>query len=601
MINLITAPQSIQEEIPQDDDGVLATQRAQELENAFKDGQLPQGFQIINDNLMYQTEAKDEDDPPPPIYIASRLDVKACTRDDSNCNHGRLLEFRDVDNFLHTWAMPCALLAGDGTAYREELLSMGLQIGPSQKARQLLTIYIQSSKPNARVRCVTRTGWHKHCFVLPDQIIGHQEKEKVILQSSSPNFPDYAISGTPEEWKKNVASLCVGNKCLVFSVSVAFASPLLDLLGIENGGFHLRGASSTGKSTTIFVAASVWGSRDYVERWRATINGIEAVAAAHNDTLLCLDELSQVDPDKAGEIAYMLANGAGKARADRNGASKKKAKWNLLLLSTGELSLADHMSEAGKRTKAGQEVRMVDIPVDNHIYGVFENLHGYPDGASFSKALTKACHTYYGDPARLFLKRLVDERDAAVALIEKFINDFIKAVVPPGADGQVCRVAKRFALVAAAGELATYFGITGWNQKDALNAAHGCFLEWLTSRGGIGPQEENVILSNVRRFFEQNGESQFTPWEAPQEHKTIKRAGFRRLDCGEVEFFVFPETFKSEIAKGFDPKLVARICVKHGLLREGSKGESTRSEQLPGMSKKTRCYRFTSKVLGDEE
>jgi putative DNA primase/helicase len=232
---------------------------------------------------------------------------------------------------------------------------------------------------------------------------------------------------------------------------------------------------------------------------------------------------------------------------------------------------------------------------------VFEDLHGYSDGASFSKALMSLCCTYYGTPARAFLKRLVDERDAAVALIEKFINEFTKAYVPPGADGQVCRVAKRFALVAAAGELATHFGITGWRPKDALNAAQGCFFDWLSCRGGIGSQEENVILSTVRRFFEQNGESQFTPWDAPQEHKTIKRAGFRRLDDGDVEFFVFPETFKSEIAKGFDPKLVSRICQKHGLLREGSKGEFTRSEQLPGMNKKTRCYRFTSKVIGGEE
>ncbi len=35
-----------------------------------------------------------------------------------------------------------------------------------------------------------------------------------------------------------------------------------------------------------------------------------------------LDELAQVDPKEAGEIAYMLANGSGKARAGKNGAAK---------------------------------------------------------------------------------------------------------------------------------------------------------------------------------------------------------------------------------------------------------------------------------------
>jgi putative DNA primase/helicase len=68
-----------------------------------------------------------------------------------------------------------------------------------------------------------------------------------------------------------------------------------------------------------------------------------------------------------------------------------------------------------------------------------------------------------------------------------------------------------------------------------------------------------------------------------------------------MEYFVLPETFKADIAKGFDPKLVARVCFKYGLLRVGSKGELTRSEQLPGLGKKVRCYRFNHQVLSEEE
>jgi hypothetical protein len=54
---------------------------------------------------------------------------------------------------------------------------------------------------------------------------------------------------------------------------------------------------------------------EYLQRWRATDNGQEAQAAQHSDGLLVLDELGQVDPKVAGESAYMLANGQGKARA----------------------------------------------------------------------------------------------------------------------------------------------------------------------------------------------------------------------------------------------------------------------------------------------
>jgi uncharacterized protein (DUF927 family) len=62
---------------------------------------------------------------------------------------------------------------------------------------------------------------------------------------------------------------------------------------------------------------------------------LEAVAESHNDSLLCLDEISQVDSKEAGETAYMLANGHGKSRAQRDGSSRQAALWRLLFLSTG--------------------------------------------------------------------------------------------------------------------------------------------------------------------------------------------------------------------------------------------------------------------------
>lgn len=47
------------------------------------------------------------------------------------------------------------------------------------------------------------------------------------------------------------------------------------------------------------------------DTWRATGNALEGVAEAHNHSLLCLDELSQLAPAEAGEISYLLANGRG--------------------------------------------------------------------------------------------------------------------------------------------------------------------------------------------------------------------------------------------------------------------------------------------------
>src|SRR5262249_21133061 len=149
---------------------------------------------------------------------------------------------------------------------------------------------------------------------------------------------------------------------LAFGISVAFAPPLMELVGETSGGVHYRGTSSIGKTTVLYMAGSVWGSggmNGFTRTWRATSNGLEATAECHCDALLCLDELSQMDSREAGETAYMLSNGSGKSRARRDGSSRDAAQWRLLFLSTGEISLADKMNETGRQARAGQEIRLL--------------------------------------------------------------------------------------------------------------------------------------------------------------------------------------------------------------------------------------------------
>lgn len=569
-----------------------------EVAPKIAEAQLPLGFFFTEEDLMFQPEARGDKAPPAPVLISSKLEVIARTRDSASENHGYLLQFKDADDVIHQWAMPAELLAGDGTDYRRELLSKGLRIAPGKGARDLLTNYIQSSKPQDRVRCVAQTGWYDSCFVLPDQTIGPCERERIMLQVVNHHFAKEAFVGTLEEWQREVSALCMGNSKLIFAVSTTFAATLLHLLGMESGGFHFRGRSSTGKTTLLMVAASVWGGGKSIQRWRATTNGLESLAASHNDALLCLDELSQIDPREAGDAAYTLANGAGKTRADRHGGPRKASSWRLLFLSTGELSLASHMAEAGKRARAGQEVRLLDIPADTSQYGIFEDIHLRPDGAAFSRDLTQACSKYYGVAARAWLELLTKKKKTALECITDHMKTFVRHNHSNDVDGQVHRAAQRFALVSAAGELATAFGITGWSQGDAAKAVKACFEEWLNSRGGVVSQEEVAVLAQVRRFFELHGESRFSPWEASEAHsKTFNRAGIKKGS----EYFVFPEAFKNDIATGFDPKLFAKICIDHELLSSDAQKKATTSVRLPGFEKKVRCYKFTCKVIESEE
>lgn len=433
--------------------------------------------------------------------------------------------------------------------------------------------------------------------------------ERVILQTDG-RF-DYALreAGTLEDWQEHVAALAVGNSRLALSISAAFAAPLLYPTGSESGGFHLRGASSTGKSTALVVAGSVWGGggiRGYVRTWRSTANGLEAMAEGHCDTLLCLDELGQVDPREAGQIAYMLANGSGKIRAGRDGGARRVAEWRLLFLSSGEISLADKIAEDGKgrRVAAGQEVRIVDVAADaGEGLGLFENLHGFPSADALARHLKMKASEFYGTAKNAYLTFLTRRFDDIAPTVKGFADEFMREAVPAGADGQVSRVAGRFALVAAGGEMATAYGVLPWQPGEATNAAGRCFRDWLTARGGLEPAEEREAIAAVRRFIEMHGTSRFEPMgesgEGESIVRTVNRVGFRRADAaGGTDYFVLPEAWRTEVCPGLDPVTVAKSLLKRGFLI-GKDGKLQDQKRLPGFAKPVRCYHVASAILSD--
>ena len=304
----------------------------------------------------------------------------------------------------------------------------------------------------------------------------------MLLQSTGALDHAYNVKGDLASWQEQIAKPAVGNSRLILAISMAFAAPLVSPCEAESGGVHLQGPSSIGKTTALHVAGSVWGggTTGFVRPWRATANGLEGVAALHNDSLLCLDELSQLNPKEAGEVAYMLANGSGKSRAARDASLRKSAKWRLLFLSSGEIGLADKVAEdRSRRATAGQQVRVVDVPADTGAFGLFEHLHGFAEAGELAKHFISACRTHYGHAGRAFISAVAPVLDEVVADVKKRVKEFLAANVPQGSDGQVHRVAARFALIAAAGEIAGERQIVLWPSGAATDAAKVCLEAWI--------------------------------------------------------------------------------------------------------------------------
>lgn len=293
---------------------------------------------------------------------------------------------------------------------------------------------------------------------------------------------------------------------MILTLSHAFTGPLLSVLGRDGGGFHLRGVSSRGKSTLLGVAASVWGASSFVQSWRSTDNGIEGIAAACNDSLLVLDELHQVEPRVAGEIVYMLANGRGKMRMKTNGKSQQTRRWSVPVLSSGELSLEEHMASGGHTMYAGQDIRLIDLAADGRSHGAFDSLHGELDGRAFAERMQRAGLENYGVAGPAFVEKLMkglDRRESFQRVVDGFCRVWgAKVDLPP--DGQVQRVMARFAIAALAGEIATNFGLTGWTPGTAKSAAFELFRDWVEARDGATRAEIDEAVARTRDYVSKN-------------------------------------------------------------------------------------------------
>ncbi|AFC87391.1 DNA/RNA helicase, superfamily II [Frateuria aurantia DSM 6220] len=557
-------------------------------------------FEVVESSKARQPGVYFQDDSSdrPAVWICAPLYIEAETRNADGGEWGRLLSFKDRDGKEHRWAMPCAMLATDGAELRAELLGQGLVIANAPSARKLLMDYIQQANPAQRARSVSRTGWHGDVFALPDRTIGPTAAEAVIFQTYAPGTAQLSTGGTMQSWRDEVAARCAGHSRLVLALSVAFSGICQELAGMDGGGVHLRGSSSTGKTTAVLVASSVYGPPAYMRTWRQTDNALEGVATLHNDLLLPLDELGQLEPKDAGKVAYMLANGQGKGRSDRSGRARAVATWRTAFLSSGEVSLGDLVAESGGRRRAGHDVRVIDVAADaGKGHGMFEALPVGVSASGLAEQLKQSAAAHYGFPLLAFLEQVTADRRAARQRIDISMAALLAEAVPEDAGGQVRRVARRFALIAAAGELATHYGITGWAQGEAHRAAVTCFRQWLADRGGPADAERAALLSQVRAFFEAHGDSRFEPEDHDNERWPVpNRAGFRRKVAASQpgseeirqQYLVMPEAFK-ELVRGFNPKAAAQMLIAAGWLLPGIDGKASQSIRVRGMGR-SRLY-----------
>ncbi|WP_300475033.1 DUF927 domain-containing protein [uncultured Psychrobacter sp.] len=561
-------------------------------------------FELYHDGLFFVRY--NLDDPANITYksksfVCSPIEVIAKTRDTSSGTWGRLLQWHDDDNILHQWSMPLSLLQGDAREYRRELASQGLNITTNPKQRSYLDSYIQNYPIHKRALCVDKLGWHDKQYILPDRAIGSDGKQLIVYQSAHAINSTITQQGTLEQWRDELCKPLAEQSRFVFSIACAFAGQLLALLDDDGGGFHIVGSSTMGKSLSLKLAASVWGKPDrYVKTWRSTDNALEGTASECNDSFLPLDEISDSNAKAVGRIIYMLGNGTGKGRSTVTGHNRTTKTWRIIFLSNGEESLQNFMAQAGQKTNAGIEVRVAHIDADaGKGLKTFDSLVLADTGAAQADKIKELSQAYYGVAGIVWLEHITSDKAATTATARALVSDFMSQYSDLAP--QAHRVAKRFAIVAAAGEMATSADITGWQAGQATTAVRVCLDNWLDNYGRDGEHEQRQIIEHIKAFIEQFGSSRFQPCHSSAYQdfapKINDRVGYHNYDTDE---YYFTTSIFDKVCSPFNKSKVLQVLDDAKLLNVTEHDRKTCKVSLPFKKDRTRVYAVKSDILNYE-
>lgn len=538
--------------------------------------------------------AVSKDDEETEEWLCSDFTVLGTGCDSANTNWGRVISVIDPDGSEHRLFLSLALIASSTNKILGHLSEHGMDFSRARTARSGFLDLLSAWKGTDRFLVTNNVGWaSKACdaFVLDNSAIIGNPKVFYTGHAFSGRSGKLA-QGDIKTWKSAVAEKCVGNPVLLSAVSLAFCGPLLDLLEIDGFGLHLRGSSSSGKSTALAAAVSVWGGPDRMSSWLTTANALEVTATSMNSTLLALDELGQVSGKDAYDAAYQLGNGRGKRRANASGHGTPSASWRVPVLSSGELTLSEKISESGGKPMTGQEVRIIDVAADFGKFGVFDELHGEASPAIFAEKLKAGAMSTYGLAGPQFveacLKKKTELKQILPPKVTKLARQFLSGHSEP-ADGPTQRVAASLALVAMSGEVATRWGLTGWPAGAALAAAHSLFDAWVDRRSAAVHSSKTDWTETLNEFLENNLSLGFSAVGANSFRNEL---GF--WDNG------FLYLNKQAWSKAFEPAnqtLAAETLTEQGILVRDGHHYKTKAPRAAG--NRNRCYRLNRARLSD--
>jgi hypothetical protein len=387
--------------------------------------------------------------------------------------------------------------------------------------------------------------------------------------------------GSLKGWVRTMQEL-VDNSLLIPQVAIlsAFVPPLQRRLQIPNFILDLYGNTSTGKSTSLRLAASVYGRPldpdSLVQQWMNTQTAIEQFAGICSELPIFLDDAQHCPAELKRTVVYMIANGRGKGRSGGAGMLEAPT-WYTVALSTSEEPLHEASPHEGARGRI--------LPLGGAS-------PPFPSGmASLVHELERVVMTNHGHAGEAFIRHLNGWGESQWRRLQRRYSDIRAELLRVSSSDVVGRVSSYIAAIQLAAEVA--IPLLGLPFKaDVIGA-------WLMLHLEEQQSDQNLVfaalraladyyVSNVRHFA---GDGQYEPKSRGSIHGVSRRG-------------LYVAFLRSTIDAVFRPRKWNQTAVLGKLAEAGAlyatEGERfTKKVGVAGVSHRMVCIKWQLILPGD--
>lgn len=416
-------------------------QEVKNLQEVNKDGfTIPEPYLIKGAWLYYEKEKKNnkgEVTGVEHLYVTSTPPVITKRyRDIETKEFYYEMEFKDKKR---KYKLPVTAQEITQSKYLVELAGKGLDVTQNE-ARQLVH-YLSKFRLFNNVTdydVATRLGDVKGHFISPYK--QDQEENSIYLFNMDSGYQSvidaFETTGNIEDYIEGVFKPLKNNPMAMMVFYGSLGSILLKDFDVDPFVVDLSSKTSTGKTFSLNIAASVWGNRRLITEWNATDNSIERMASFLNSFPMIKDDTRKANKvDKIPSIVYQFSGGQSKGRANSTRSIDYMQPWHNIMLSTGEVSIPDLSKE--KAGVAGRVLTLQDEPFPNIDVSEFGDI-------------AECIEANHGLLGKLFIEQYGKKKDAYKESYKSYVKIFMKK-----ADGNeiMTRIARSFAVLQTTGEI----------------------------------------------------------------------------------------------------------------------------------------------------